>query len=177
MAQVVNAYALPSVTVQPGRVTGRVAGAEHVPAAVRPASAGREDESVRPHGGERLSREPGVVRAQLVGEPRQHRHGCGGGGCLQRHSLAVRAELAAHGQDPGLEVDVAPAQPKRLAEPQARVGARCGDGAERVAHPGEELRKLAGAQVARLGQACGAGPVVAVEVRTTFRSTTPCRTP
>ena len=57
VAQVVNADALAPLAVQAGGVAGRVDGAEHVAAAVRPSAQRREDERVGLDAGERLARD------------------------------------------------------------------------------------------------------------------------
>ncbi len=92
----------------------------------------------------------GTVAAEAVG--------------LEWHAGAVRAELGAHGQRAGLEVDVPPPQPERLGETQAGVGAGGGHRPERVAHPEEQELELVGGEVAGLALALRAWAVVATEV-------------
>jgi hypothetical protein len=93
---------------------------------------------------------PGAMVKQLPpkrGEyPQRHRRRW----CLHVGKAADRIELACDGDRPGVEVDVAPAEPARLADSQSGVGRNQRRSAGTFAHPQEQEFHLGRGQVARL---------------------------
>src|SRR4051812_23216705 len=107
---------LPFIPVQTGGLACPVKCAERVPTRLRLAARRREDERVRVYPICSTRHLPRSVVAQLADERRQQLDRRCARSCLDRDALPVTPELAAHGQRPSIEIDVAPAKSERLGD-------------------------------------------------------------